>query len=303
MLSQLVFLTLALISSAFAQDNATYGPYQLAATRAHLSQAGIIPPLLPNGTFEPLAYVNVSFPGVGQIGLGQTLSPDQVQQPPNITVTFLPSESGNDSVDYRTLKTMVVLEDVGTAGFDFPLGQTRTWLVYDASLQGADGCSNCSYKDYFTLATDSGTTVTDFHPLALSGNGPNRYVLLLFGQTTEFRPPNTSISVPVDFTLQSFMNETVLSPQDVYAAFYFDLQNGTATASASPTSPVISSTLADHAASTLYPTFSTYAVSESGASASTTASRTSGAETILLRWEGIAGLMVGAVAVGWLIQG
>ncbi|TFK55305.1 hypothetical protein OE88DRAFT_1654116 [Heliocybe sulcata] len=156
MLSCLGVLAFAFVSSAIAQSNYnyTYGDLQAEAATAHFTQARIIPPLLgPDTTFMPQAYLNVSFPGIGQISFGQTLSPDQVQQPPNITVTFRSPYPLNANVS--TMQTTVVLEDVGPAGHNFTLHQTRTWLVYNATLKGADGEAPSRYTTTFAMFTSA----------------------------------------------------------------------------------------------------------------------------------------------------
>ncbi|EPQ58488.1 hypothetical protein GLOTRDRAFT_91885 [Gloeophyllum trabeum ATCC 11539] len=258
----LLLFSQAVLLLAAAQQNYSYNDLQIEAIQAHFQQAGIIPPLLPS--LNPLAWINVSFPGVGSVSPGQVLSLDQVRQLPSIAVTF-----ANESAlaAFNNTNTTVILEDVGWPGFNFSLGQTRTWLVYNAVLTpGADGCSQCNSSDPAILNTAGGTTVTDYDPIAVFGNGSHRYALLLFRQNENFKPLITHISNPVDFTLASFLNDTHLTPSDLYAAFNFDLQNGTATASAAPTSSVITSTLPAHAASTLSPTYSTWLSSPSSGS-------------------------------------
>lgn len=247
---------------ASAQDNYTYADLQIEAIQAHLKQAGIIPPLL--STIDPIAYLNVSFPDVGQISPGQQLTLDQVAQVPSINISFRNASALSWATE---AKAMVIMDNVGFSGFNFTQfdGEVLSWNVYDAVVAGADGCSpNCSSQDPWQLSFANAMTAVPWKPFQY------RSVVLLLKQSPDFQyhtPPESSAYA---FNLASFLDSTFQGPESIYAAFYFDVVNGTSNVSSSPapTSPVITSTLPAHAASTLYPTIPTYSYSGTSASAS-----------------------------------
>ena len=70
---QPLFLALSLLPVAFAQDSNV--ALDIEAIKAHFSNAGLVPSLL--ATFDPVAAMSVSFPGVGVIQPGQALAMDR----------------------------------------------------------------------------------------------------------------------------------------------------------------------------------------------------------------------------------
>lgn len=69
---QPLFLAISLISLVAAQDTTAL---DIEAIKAHFSNAGLVPDLLPS--FDPVASMRISFDGVGDIQPGQALSKDR----------------------------------------------------------------------------------------------------------------------------------------------------------------------------------------------------------------------------------
>ncbi|KAI0029323.1 phosphatidylethanolamine-binding protein [Vararia minispora EC-137] len=226
----------------------------IAAIEAHFNNSGIVPSLL--STFDPSATLNVTFPGVGTISPGQALTKDQVASAPQLTVTPANSSitlSGNYTV------TMVDADVVGT---DESKGQTRHWLVNGAQVGNGSN-----------ITTTSGTVITAYAgPGPASGSGAHRYVILLLPQPANFSPPSnlSSPNTPLGvFSLNGYISDSHLG-QPV-AGMYFTVEEGTATATPSATSPVntasLSSVLARQTGSTSASASATGTPSKSGSSA------------------------------------
>ncbi|TFK55303.1 PEBP-like protein [Heliocybe sulcata] len=225
MFASTALFSVALASLAAAAESYTQGDLQTEASVAHLTQSGIVPSLLP--TFDPLGYLNVSFPAVGAIGPGQALTQDQVHDQPTVVFT-----AANSSVSYSGTTT-VIMADAGPVGTDESQGQTRHWLSYGASITG---------NGPYTLDTSSGTNVTEYAgPGPAPGSGAHRYVIMLFEQTSSFNEPADAGSGVQTFNLTGYIQSSGLGP--LYAATYFTVENGTATQAPSSTAPVATSTL------------------------------------------------------------
>eukprot|EP00753_Platysulcus_tardus_P010139 PLAT2502.1.p2 GENE.PLAT2502.1~~PLAT2502.1.p2 ORF type:complete len:281 (-),score=9.42 PLAT2502.1:130-972(-) len=225
MFSRTLAFSLSLVALVAAQEK--YGPadLQTEASQAHLQQSGIVPSLLPS--FNPVGYLNVTFPAVGPIAPGQALSEDQVHDQPSIVFT-----AANSSSTYNGTTT-VIMADAGPVGTDESQGQTRHWLVYGASLSG---------NGPYTLDTTTGTNVTEYAgPAPPPGSGAHRYVIMLFEQTDSFNEPGDAGTGVQTFNLTGYIQSSGLGP--LYAATYFTVENGTATATPSSTAPVQTSTL------------------------------------------------------------
>jgi hypothetical protein len=201
----------------------------IAAIEAHFTGAGLVPALL--SSFDPSALMTVNFSGVGAITPGQNLSEAQVAPTPQITVV-----PANGSVSLQGNYTLV-MADANIVGTNESAGQTRHWLVNGVTLTGSNSSLNVS--------TASGVAVTSYAgPAPAAGSGPHRYVIMLIQQPSTFSPPanltqpNVGVSV---FHLTDYISTSHLGP--IVAAMYFDVEQGTATVTPSPTSPVISSTL------------------------------------------------------------
>jgi hypothetical protein len=192
----------------------------IALIEAHFSNAGIVPSLLP--TFDPSATLNVSFAGVGTITPGQALSKDQVAPAPTIAIT-----PANSTVSLSG-KYTVVMADADVVGKDESAGQTRHWLVNSVPISSDN------------VSTSDGTTITNYAgPGPAPGSGAHRYVILVLPQPDNFAAPanlsapNTPLGV---FNLVDYISSTHLGQP--IAGMYFTVEEGTASASASPTSAV-----------------------------------------------------------------
>lgn len=224
---------LSLASLVTAQS--TNPTLEIEAIQAHFSNAGLVPSLLP--TFAPTAFFNLSYSGVGAISPGQKLTKDQVSPTPQLTVT-----PANDTVKLEGNYTLV-MADADVVGTDESKGQTRHWLVNDVTLTGSSP---------FNVSTASGLAVTEYAgPAPASGSGAHRYVILLLPQGSDFTPPanlstaNVGVSV---FNLEDYISTSKLGA--AVAGTYITVEEGTATATPSPTSAVVTSTLPAAHAST-----------------------------------------------------
>ncbi|KAH9057646.1 hypothetical protein EDB87DRAFT_1629713 [Lactarius vividus] len=176
----------------------------IAAIEAHFTGAGLVPSLLTS--FKPHCPHDLS------PFLASNLTKDQAAPTPEITI--VPANSTS-------------------------VGQTRHWLVNSVTLTGTNSSLNVSTAD--------GVAVTDYAgPAPPEGSGPHRYVILLLPQPSTFSPPanltqpNVGVSV---FHLTDYISVCSLLIYISSPGMYFDVEQGTATATLSPTSPVISSTL------------------------------------------------------------
>ncbi|KAH9171461.1 phosphatidylethanolamine-binding protein [Lactarius sanguifluus] len=220
-----LFFLGSLVNAQSSNDNAI----GIAAIEAHFTGAGLVPSLLTS--FDPTALMTVTFSGVGAISPGQNLTKDQAAPTPEITIVPV-----NTTVSLQGNYTLL-MADADVVGTDQSVGQTRHWLVNGVTLTGTNSSLNVSTAD--------GVAVTDYAgPAPPEGSGPHRYVILLLPQPSTFSPPanltqpNVGVSV---FHLTDYISTSHLGAP--VAGMYFDVEQGTATATLSPTSPVISSTL------------------------------------------------------------
>jgi len=204
---------------------------EIAAIEAHFKNADLVPSLL--STFDPTAVMTVTFSGVGAISPGQNLTMQQVASAPEITITPATGSSSGAFTGNFTL----VMADADVVGTNESVGQTRHWLVNGVTLKNVSSSLNVS--------TTGGVAVTNYAgPAPPEGSGPHRYVILLLPQPSSFSPPAnlSSPNVPVSvFHLTDYISTSHLGQP--IAAMYFDVEQGTATVTLSPTSPVITSTL------------------------------------------------------------
>jgi len=226
MISLSIFVSLAFIPFTFSQstNNSNVG-LEIAAIEAHFSNAGIVPSLLTS--FTPSAVMSVAFNGVGDVAPGTPLTQAQVQPAPSLSLT-----PANSSVNFGGKYTLAMV-DAGPVGFNESQGQTRHMLINSVTVAGTN------------VSMNSGLPVTAYAgPAPPAGTGPHRYVILLYTQPDSFTPPtnlsqaNTPVSV---FNLPDYIKTSNMGA--LVAANYFTVEEGTATASISPTSSVVSSTL------------------------------------------------------------
>jgi len=215
----LSFLTVAFASIAVAQDTS------VKAIEAHFSGAGLVPSFLE--TFNPSALLTLNYAGVGDITPGQSLKKEQVSVTPAVTVT-----PANSTVQFSGKYTLAMV-DAGNVGAD-ESSVTRHWLVNGVTVE-----SN-------KVANDSAVAITQYAgPYPAAGSGVHRYVVLLYTQPDSFKAPdgfaepNMGVST---FNFADYVKNSGLGA--LVAANYIDVEEGTATASVSATSAVVSSTLA-----------------------------------------------------------
>jgi len=230
MFSLVVFVSLSLTPFVAAQSNNT--AIQVEAIQAHFTAAGLVPSLLP--TFDPSALLTLNYAGVGDISPGQLLDHDQVAPTPTVTVT--PANSSVSTTGTYTI-TMV---DANVVGTDESAGQTRHWLVNGVTITGS------------TVSNSSAVAITEYAgPAPAAGEGPHRYVVLLYSQPSTFTPPaaysqpNMGVGV---FSLADYVKNSGLGP--LVAGTYITVEQGVATVSLSPTSAVVTSTLVPPSTST-----------------------------------------------------
>lgn len=225
MLALAAAVPLAIAAVASAQ-NAT----AIAAEKAHLTQSGIEPSCVPS--FEPQATLDVAFDGtVGSISLGQKITVADTQPTPKLTLA-----PANSSVTFGSQYT-VAMVDCDIVGAD-TAQVTRHWLVNNAKVS-----SNAVTTDGVNVITDYGA------PLPADGSGSHRYVILVYAQPDGFTPPAdpASNSPIAKFSLSDYVKSANLG--NPVAANYFQVEQGTATASVSQTQSVVSSTLAPSSSS------------------------------------------------------
>ncbi|KAF8892710.1 phosphatidylethanolamine-binding protein [Infundibulicybe gibba] len=226
MFSLLVLVSLAVAPFVSAQSNEL--PTQIAAIEAHFNQAAIVPAALP--TFKPTAILTLNFPGVGNITAGQALKKEglifipEVGPTPDVLVT---------SASALTSNYTIAMIDVGTVGSDQSKGVTRHWLVNSVAVAGGK------------VTNTTGTAITAYAgPGPAPGSGAHRYVVLLLAQPSTFAAPQdfSQAGMPVGtFDFNAYVKSANLG--DIVAGNYFTVEDGTATASVSATSAVVSSTL------------------------------------------------------------
>jgi len=218
-------LSLSLLPLCFAQSNVT-AELGIEAIEANFANAGIVPSLL--ATFTPTSLLSINFAGVGDVAPGTALTQAQVKPMPGLSVT-----PGNSSVTFSGNYTLAMV-DAGPVGTDESAGQTRHMLINGVTIEGSN------------VSSSSGIAVTAYAgPAPASGSGPHRYVILLYTQPSTFTPPANLSTAGVavgTYDFPAYVSSTGLGP--LVAANYFTVEVGTASASISPTSAVVTSTLA-----------------------------------------------------------
>ncbi|KAI0255383.1 phosphatidylethanolamine-binding protein [Lactifluus subvellereus] len=212
-------------SFVYAQSNNTTA-LKIATIETQFTNAQLVPSLLK--TFRPSALMNVNFSGIGPISPGQDLTKQQVASAPEISIV-----PANSSVSLQGNYTLVMV-DANVIGTNQSVGQTRHLLVNDVTLTGSSSLN---------VSTAHGVAVTEYAGPSLGkGSGAHRYVILLLPQPSSFSPPanlskpNVGVSV---FHLTEYISTSHLGQP--IAGMYFDVEQGTGTATVSPTSSVVTS--------------------------------------------------------------
>jgi len=217
-------ISFSLLPFCLAQSNVS-AAVGIEAIEANFANAGIVPSLL--ATFSPSSLLSVNFAGVGDAAPGTALTQAQVKPMPELSVT-----PGNSSVSFSGNYTLAMV-DAGPVGTDESAGQTRHMLINGVTIDGSN------------VSSSAGLAVTAYAgPAPASGSGPHRYVILLYSQPSTFTPPANLSTAGVavsTFDFPAYVASTGLGP--LVAANYFTVEVGTASASISPTSAVVTSTL------------------------------------------------------------
>ncbi|KAI9636046.1 phosphatidylethanolamine-binding protein [Dioszegia hungarica] len=290
------YAALALFGAAVAQAQTQATALDIAAVQAHFTQAQIAgQPTYMLPTFTPQGTLGLTF-GSSSISIGQKVDQSNANSSPQIAV--VPASNGS-RINAQSIYTvaMVDADIVGTNAQTTPL--TRHWLVNNVMLQGSG-----SYSINYTGSVG----VTDYAgPGPAAGSGSHRYVVLLYAQSSSFRPPANLSTAGVGlatWNLQSYVDASGLGP--LVAANYFQVENGQATVTVPVTSAVVTSTLS----TVTSPTASSGSMSgsasgtgsasrsgsASGSSASAATSSRAAASETKSRSFGL-GLIVGAVGV------
>ncbi|KAG2146969.1 phosphatidylethanolamine-binding protein [Suillus bovinus] len=222
-----MFFSLLLLASplvhATQSDNTTLG---IEVIRAHFQGAGLVPYLLAN--FTPTALLTATYTGGGIVTPGQLLPKSRTQTAPNLTIT---------PANMTTLlneKYTLVMVDAWAPGHTDPRGQICHWVVNGVIVQ-----------DHSVL-THAGVVVEQYRgPNPPSGSGPHCYAVLLYAQQFLTVPPlqkfHTQNNDPGFFHLADYVKASNIGP--LIAGTYFTVEEGVATFTPSPTSPIMTSTL------------------------------------------------------------
>ena len=219
-------VTLAVLPLVSAQDADDSRAIQ--AIEAHFEQSHITEDYLDD--FDPIATLNLNFPGVGETTPGQRLSAAQAAPQPIVTV--------GDSTEPLNGTFTIAMFDINTVGEALPNGPTRHWLLNGVTLDGN------------TVSNATATAITAYAgPGPAAGSGAHRYIIALYEQPAAFAAPEgfqqpTGVE-PMDF--KAYIENANLGP--LVAANYIIVEEGTATASAVSTEPVNSATLEGAASS------------------------------------------------------
>jgi len=224
---------LALAASASAQNATTATATQIAAIKAHFSQAQLVPQFVQ--TFQPEGVLSVTYGGQ-EITPGQKLAASAVGSSPSMSI--LPASNATRFTD-TTVYTVIMADAdiVGTNSATTP--QTRHWLVNSVGISNAGGQG--SYPLNFT----GSTAITDYAgPGPFEGTGSHRYVFLVYSQPGAFTPPaNLSLAgTPLGtMFVQQYVTSTGLGA--LVAANYIQVENGVATVTVPSTTAVNTATL------------------------------------------------------------
>ncbi|KAG1754203.1 phosphatidylethanolamine-binding protein [Suillus lakei] len=222
MIFSLLFLV-SFLAHAARSDNTTLG---IEIIRAHFQGAGLVPSLLAN--FTPTALLTATYTGGGIVTPGQLLPKSWTQYAPNLTIT---------PANITTLlneKYTLVMVDAWAPGYTDPRGQICHWVVNGVTIQD------------HSVSMRGSVEVEQYRgPTPPSGSGPHRYVILLYAQQFPTVPPPQGFPIqsndPGFCHLADYVKASNIGP--LIAGTYFTVEEGVASFTPSPTSPVVTSTL------------------------------------------------------------
>lgn len=222
-----VIVSLAVLPFVSAQD--VDDAPAIKAIEAHFEQSHITEDYLDD--FDPIATLDLNFPGVGDVTPGQRLSAAQAGPQPIVTVT-----PGDSSVTLNGTFTIAMF-DINTVGEDLPNGPTRHWLLNGVTLDGN------------TVSNATATPITAYAgPGPAAGSGAHRYIVALYQQPANFAAPE-GFQEPTGVEPMNFKAYVENANLELVAANYIIVEEGTATASAVSTEAVNSATLGGAAGS------------------------------------------------------
>ncbi|KAG9127524.1 hypothetical protein FRC07_012676 [Ceratobasidium sp. 392] len=219
------FLALAIAPFAYAQNNAV----QLQSIIAQFKNAGLTPD--PLTTFNPSALLTATY-GSSAIDAGKPQTVAAVKPQPKLQLTPV-STSPDVTADGTYTVAMIDADIVGGSQAE---GQTRHWLVNGVKATGSSAP--------WTLDTTTGTNITAYGgPFPAEGSGAHRYMLLVLAQPSSFTAPAApAANSPIEkFDFEQYVKDAGLG--SIVAGTYITVEQGTATASVSPTSAVDTATL------------------------------------------------------------
>lgn len=222
MIFSLLLIASPLVHAA-QSDNMTLG---IEIIRAHFQGAGLVPNLLAN--FTPTALLTATYTGGGIVTPGQLLPKSRTQTAPNLTIT--PA----NMTTFLNKEYTLVMVDAWTPGYTDPRGQICHWIVNGVTIQD------------HTVLTHGSVQVEHYRgPSPPSGSGPHRYAILLYAQQFPTVPPPQGFPIQNNDTgfchLTDYVKASNIGP--LIAGTYFTVEEGVATFTPSPTSPVVTSTL------------------------------------------------------------
>ncbi|KAL1409629.1 hypothetical protein Q8F55_003625 [Vanrija albida] len=196
----------------------------------------LLDPLLPK--FDPQGIITGSWPPNTTLTPGTQVPQTAANNFPELGVAAAADASAFNPTAFYT----AALVDAGNVNTNLT-GATQTlhWLINSLHVNTTSSPYKLNYLN--------GTTIVEYAgPAPPSGDGPHRYVFLLFNQPSDFAAPagfnNTNTPVQNNFDLAEYQTNAKLG--DVVAANYFVVENGEATASLTATTAVNSSTIAGY---------------------------------------------------------
>ncbi|PWN48240.1 PEBP-like protein [Violaceomyces palustris] len=216
------------VNHCLAQDNdASYE--EIAAVDLSFRNAGLNPSPIPSEWMDIQAVLKVSFGDVDVANIGDTLTVAQVQTAPTYTLSETEEADEKDTFDSDRLFTVAFL-DAGVYGRDNSNQVTRHFLQ-----------NNFTVDDDVLRPSSNVAPITSYGaPFPTNGDGPHRYMQLVFQQYQNFTPPSSpSTGSPIQtMSITDYYRASNGGLGKVVAANYILIEQGQATASVSSIQPV-----------------------------------------------------------------